>query len=44
VNKKKIKASCEQTTIVVIYEIRVFFEGAKKEVFSSILKFKNVNT
>ncbi len=24
--------------IVVTYEIRVFFEGAKKEVFSSILK------
>jgi hypothetical protein len=30
--------------IVVTYEIRVFFEGAKKEVFSSILKFENVNT
>jgi hypothetical protein len=26
------------TTIVVTYEIRVFFEGAQKEVFSSILK------
>jgi hypothetical protein len=25
--------------IVVTYEIRVFFEGAKKEVFSSILKY-----
>jgi hypothetical protein len=25
-------------TIVVTYEIRVFFEGAKKEVFSSIFK------
>ncbi len=24
--------------IVVTYEIRVFFEGAKKEVFSSILR------
>jgi hypothetical protein len=24
--------------IVVTYEIRVFFEGAEKEVFSSILK------
>jgi hypothetical protein len=24
--------------IVVTYEIRVFFEGAQKEVFSSILK------
>jgi hypothetical protein len=24
--------------IVVTYEIRVFFEGAKKEVFSSIFK------
>jgi hypothetical protein len=30
--------------IVVTYEIRVFFEGAKKEVFLSILKFENVNT
>jgi hypothetical protein len=30
--------------IVVTYEIRVFFEGAQKEVFSSILKFENVNT
>jgi hypothetical protein len=29
--------------IVVTYEIRVFFEGAQKEVFSSILKFENVN-
>jgi hypothetical protein len=26
-------------TIVVTYEIRVFFEGAQKEVFSSILKY-----
>jgi hypothetical protein len=25
-------------TIVVTYEIRVFFEGAQKEVFSSIFK------
>ncbi len=25
--------------IVVTYEIRVFFEGAQKEVFSSILKY-----
>jgi hypothetical protein len=25
--------------IVVTYEIRVFFEGAQKEVFSSIFKF-----
>jgi hypothetical protein len=31
-------------SIVVTYEIRVFFEGAQKEVFSSILKFENVNT
>jgi hypothetical protein len=31
-------------TIVVTYEIRVFFEGVQKEVFSSILKFENVNT
>jgi len=30
--------------IVVTYEIRVFFEGAQKEVFSNILKFENVNT
>jgi hypothetical protein len=30
--------------IVVTYEIRVFFEGAQKEVFSSILKFENMNT
>jgi hypothetical protein len=33
--------------IVVTYEIRVFFEGAQKEVFSSILKceyVKYVNT
>jgi hypothetical protein len=30
--------------IVVTYEIHVFFEGAQKEVFSSILKFENVNT
>ncbi len=28
--------------IVVTYEMRVFFEGAQKEVFSSILKFENV--
>jgi hypothetical protein len=27
------------TIIVVTYEIRVFFEGAKKEVFSNILKY-----
>jgi hypothetical protein len=26
----------------VTYKIRVFFEGAQKEVFSSILKFENV--
>jgi hypothetical protein len=26
----------KNTSIVVTYEIRVFFEGAKKEVFSSI--------
>jgi hypothetical protein len=32
------------STIVVTYEIRVFFEGAQKEVFSSILNFENVNT
>jgi len=31
-------------SIVVTYEIRVFFEGAQKEVFLSILKFENVNT
>jgi hypothetical protein len=31
-------------TIVVTYEIHVVFEGAQKEVFSSILKFENVNT
>ncbi len=31
-------------SIVVTYEIRVFFEGAQKEIFSSILKFENVNT
>jgi hypothetical protein len=31
-------------TIVVTYEIRVFFKGAQKQVFSSILKFENVNT
>ncbi len=30
--------------IVVTYEIHVFFKGAQKEVFSSILKFENVNT
>jgi hypothetical protein len=30
--------------IVVTYEIRVFFKGAQKQVFSSILKFENVNT
>jgi hypothetical protein len=30
--------------IVVTYEIHVFFEGAQKEIFSSILKFENVNT
>jgi hypothetical protein len=37
---------CHQTHsfIVMTYEIRVFFEGAQKEVFSSILKFENVNT
>jgi hypothetical protein len=27
------------TCIVVTYEIRVFFKGAQKEVFSSILKY-----
>jgi len=32
------------TTIVVTYEICVFFKGAQKQVFSSILKFENVNT
>jgi hypothetical protein len=26
-------------SIVVTYEIRVFFEGAQKEVFSSIFKY-----
>jgi amino acid transporter len=31
-------------SIVVTYEIRVFFKGAQKQVFSSILKFENVNT
>jgi hypothetical protein len=31
-------------SIVVTYEIHIFFEGAQKEVFSSILKFENVNT
>jgi hypothetical protein len=30
--------------IVVTYEIRVFFEGAKKEVFSNILKKHYKNT
>jgi hypothetical protein len=30
--------------IVVTYEIRVFFEGAQKEVFSSILKNHYKNT
>jgi hypothetical protein len=30
--------------IVVTYEIRVFLKGAKKQVFSSILNFENVNT
>jgi hypothetical protein len=30
--------------IVATYEICVFFEGAQKEVFSSILKFENLNT
>jgi hypothetical protein len=30
--------------IVVTYEIRVFFKGAQKQVFSSILNFENVNT
>ncbi len=29
-------------SIVVTYEIRIFFEGAQKEVFSSILKFEIV--
>jgi hypothetical protein len=28
----------EDKSIVVTYEIRVFFEGAQKEVFSSIFK------
>jgi len=36
--------SCGIFGIVVTYEIRVFFEGAQKEVFSSILKLENVNT
>jgi hypothetical protein len=31
---------CHLLAIVVTYEIRVFFEGAQKEVFSSILKFE----
>jgi hypothetical protein len=32
-----LKFGCH-STIVVTYEIRVFFEGAQKEVFSSIFK------
>jgi hypothetical protein len=40
VTKKVTSLNC----IVVTYEIRVFFKGAQKEVFSSILKFENVNT
>ncbi len=31
-------------SIVVTYEIRVFFEGAQKEVFSSIFKKNYKNT
>jgi hypothetical protein len=31
-----IAMSCYVLIIVVTYEIRVFFEGAQKEVFSSI--------
>ncbi len=31
--------SIQKLFIVVTYEIRVFFEGAQKEVFSSILKY-----
>jgi hypothetical protein len=38
------KIQTPSITIVVTYEIRVFFEGAQKEVFSSILKLENVNT
>jgi hypothetical protein len=48
----KMRTSCKLnmyskwmgTCIVMTYEIRVFFEGAQKEVFSSILKIENVNT
>jgi hypothetical protein len=33
-----ISLLCVIATMVVTYEIRVFFEGAQKEVFSSIFK------
>jgi hypothetical protein len=42
--QNKPKYTQSKNSIVVTYEIRVFFEGAQKEVFSSILKFENVNT
>jgi hypothetical protein len=37
-NAKQYPRKFQSETIVVTYEIRVFFEGAQKEVFSSILK------
>jgi hypothetical protein len=38
IGPSKVIMCCQrvQETIVVTYEIRVFFEGAQKEVFSSI--------
>jgi hypothetical protein len=34
----KLNLVLDLEVIVVTYEIRIFFEGAKKEVFSSIFK------
>ncbi len=36
--KHKLYMACNLWDIVVTYEIRIFFEGAQKEVFSSIFK------
>jgi hypothetical protein len=38
INLSHVKFVMYERSIVVTYEIRVFFEGAQKEVFSSIFK------
>jgi len=43
-NFVELKWKFNKITIVVTYEIRVFFEGAQKEVFSSFFKKHYKNT